>query len=217
MSVVTISAAYGTGGRLIGAEVARRLGLRFVDEVITAALAEHFVRPVREVAAHETQEPSFWGHFAPLAGLWCAPGYSAGPLDDDQAYRTRAEQMIREFAACGAVVIGRGGALVLADRGDALHVRLDGPAEARIAQAVEIGGLDERTARRRQKHVDRAREHYVRHYYHADITDPRHFDLVIDATSLPLATCVEVIIAGASNVEELERIGVCAHRLRRTG
>ena len=49
------------------------------------------------------------------------------------------------------------------------------------------------------------------------LRDPRHFDLVIDATSLPLATCVEVIIAGARNVEELERIGVCAHRLRRTG
>lgn len=217
MGVVTISAAYGTGGRLIGAEVARRLGLCFADEIITASLAEYFLRPVQEVAAHENQEPSFWAHFAFLAGLWCAPGYSAGPLDDDHAYRAQAEQRIRELAAAGAVVLGRAGALVLADYPGALHVRLDGPVEARIAQAVDIGGLDERTARRRQKHTDRARDYYARHYYRADITDRRHFDLVLDATSLPLATCVEIIIAGARHVDELERIGVSTHRLRKTG
>lgn len=216
MIVVTISSAYGTGGRLIGAEVARRLGLRFVDEVITAALAEHFVLPVQDVVAHEMQEPSFWEHFAFLSGMWNGAGYSPSPLENCQVYKKQTEQMIHRFAESGAVIIGRGAAIVLGSRPDALHVRLDGAVESRIAQAVEIGGIDERTARRGQRHTDRAREHYVRHYYHADITDPRHFDLVLDATSLPLATCVEIIVAGARHVEVLGQAGLSTHRLRKT-
>ncbi len=216
MTVVTISSAYGTGGRLIGAEVARRLRLSFADEVITAALADHFVLPVGDVVAYEMHESSFWEHFAFLAGLWSGAGYTPGPLDDCHAFRAESEQMIRQVATSGAVIIGRGAAIVLGDCADALHVRLDGPVEARIAQAVDIGGIDEHTARRRQRHVDRAREHYVRHYYHADVTDPQHFDVVLDATSLPLATCVEIIVAGARHIGTLGEAGLSAHRLRRT-
>lgn len=216
MGVVTISAAYGTGGKLVGAEVARRLATRFTDEMITVAMAEHFSRPVREVAAHEERQPSFWECFAVLAGLCGTASYPDGPLNDDEAYRTCVGQVIRGYAADGAVIFGRGGAIVLANWPNALHVRLEGSVRARIAQAVELGGLDERTARRRLRRTDRARERYVRYYYHADITDRRHFDLVLDATSLPLATCVEIIVAGARNVDELERIGVCAHRLRKS-
>jgi hypothetical protein len=39
-------------------------------------------------------------------------------------------------------------------------------------------------ARRRQRNSDRARLDYVKHLYHADPRDPRHYHLVLDSTAV---------------------------------
>ena len=66
-----------------------------------------------------------------------------------------------------------------------------------MIQAMRVEGIDEDEARRRQRDSDRARIDYVKHFYRADPRDPRHYDLVIDSTALPLETCVELILTAA--------------------
>src|SRR3712207_7987721 len=46
----------------------------------------------------------------------------------------------------GGVVLGRGGAMVLRERPDVLHVRLDGPPERRLASAVRRSRSEEHTS-----------------------------------------------------------------------
>jgi cytidylate kinase len=112
-------------------------------------------------------------------------------------YRRETERIILEHADAGEVVLGRGGAIVLRDHAEALHVRLDGPQERRIAQAMELGGLARADAERMRRDSDRAREAYVRHFYGADARDPALYHLVIDSTALPLETVVDLIVAAA--------------------
>ena len=76
-------------------------------------------------------------------------------------------------------------------------MRLDGPEEARVFQAMQIEQIDEDEARRRQRNSDRARMDYVRLFYRADLRDPRHDYLVLKSTALALETCVELSVAGA--------------------
>ena len=86
---------------------------------------------------------------------------------------------------------------MLRDRPAAFHVRLDGPGEARVFQAMRVEGVDEDEARRRQRNSDRARIDYVKHFYRADARDARHYHLVLDSTAVPLPTCVELIVTAA--------------------
>jgi cytidylate kinase len=216
MAVVTISASYGCGGRVVGVEVVRRLGLPFFDQELVSALAGRLGLSASEVAAHERCPAGFFWHMRFAGVPWAGP-YPFGPLDEDAAYRAAADSTIRELAGAGGVIFGRGAAIVLKDHPGALHVRLDGPVALRTRQAAELGGLDLRAAHHRQRHVDHVRHAYVRRYYHVDISDRRHFDLVIDATGLPLATCVEVVVAGARHLQEASRAGLSAHWLRRAG
>jgi cytidylate kinase len=95
------------------------------------------------------------------------------------------------------VVLGRAAAVVLHDDQRALHVRLDGPVERRIAQAMAIEGIDRETAERRLKQNDKAREAYVRHFYGVDARDPHHYHLVVDSTALPFGACIELIAVAA--------------------
>ena len=57
-------------------------------------------------------------------------------LDDDDTIRKRTEEGLRPLAkGAPAVLLGRAGAVVLASRPRAFHVRLDGPVERRLAWA----------------------------------------------------------------------------------
>jgi cytidylate kinase len=86
--------------------------------------------------------------------------------------------------------------VILGDRPDVLCVRLDGPVEKRIAQAI-ADGADEATARETQKAVDGARQHYADFFYKVRQDDPRLYHLVIDSTGLPVDACCDIIVRAA--------------------
>ena len=58
---------------------------------------------------------------------------------------------------------------------------------------MELEGLDEAAARRRQQAADRARSLYVRSSYDRDDRDVSLYHLVIDSVAVPLDACVELI------------------------
>jgi hypothetical protein len=101
-------------------------------------------------------------------------------------------------ASGGGVILGRGGAVVLAGQPFAFHVRLDGPPERRLRQGMEIEGADEQAARAHQADADRAWSQFVQRVLDRDPTDRRLYHLVLDSTVVPLDTCAEVIAAAAT-------------------
>ncbi len=194
-TVVTISASYGAGGSWVGPQVAERLGCRFVDRAIPVQVAERLDVPVEHAEVHdEAAAPRFTQLLSRL------PNTSGVvvPEATSPAFCRETERLLIEAADEGEVVVlGRAGAIVLRDRRDAFHVRLDGPGEARVFQAMRVEGVDEDEARRRQRNSDRARIDYVKHFYSADPRDPHHYHLVLDSTAVPLPTCVELIVTAA--------------------
>jgi cytidylate kinase len=95
------------------------------------------------------------------------------------------------------VILGRAAARVLADHPRALHVRLDGPRERRLAQVVTDFGVGQKAAQRMLDENDRARAAYVKHFYRVDPASPRLYHLVIDSTRLPHRACVDLIVSAA--------------------
>jgi cytidylate kinase len=75
---------------------------------------------------------------------------------------------------------------------------LDGPVEARIAQAMALG-LDEDTARKGQRAVDRARDAYARVFFNVRQDDPRLYHVILDSTSLSVEASVEIIVRAAQD------------------
>lgn len=196
-ALVTLSASFGAGGSRVAPAVAERLGVDLLDRAIPVKVAERLSVPLDDALAHDESLGDAIGRLASsfallpeLAGAMVQAGVLAG-----EDYRRETERIIREHAADGAVVLGRAGAIVLRDQPGALHVRLDGPQEARIAQAIELGGLERADAERMRRESDRAREAYVRHFYGADARDRGLYHLVVDSTALPLDTVVELIVA----------------------
>ena len=124
-----------------------------------------------------------------------------GAVVDEQAFRAATEETIRTHAASGsAVILGRAGMLVLADDPHVLRVRLSGPVDARIEQAVARYGLSAGEARSQQRDNDGARAAWVARFYGRDVTDPSLYDLVLNATKFGVDECAQLIVAAARAV-----------------
>ena len=87
--------------------------------------------------------------------------------------------------------------MILHDDQRVLHVLLDGPAEARVRQAMEIEGIDRQTAEHRRSRTDRFRRSYIETLYGVDLREPGVCHLVLDSTAISLDDCVELIAAAA--------------------
>ena len=201
MGVVTVSAPFGCGGAEIAPAVAQRLGLPFHDRVIPAQVAGRLGVPVAEAEANdETVARGLWRLVSSLGTMPDPVGgvLPTSTLPDERAYRGQTERVLREIAAGpGGVVLGRAAVMVLRDRADVLHVRLDGPPEQRLADAVAHSGRPEDEVRADRDAADRARVAYVRHFYRCDPGDARHYHLVVDSTAIPHATVVDLIVSAA--------------------
>ena len=200
MTLVTISATYGSGGSRIAPALAERLGVPFLARPPAPDLD-----PVgdEERACDESggSKPGrLLSRFASLAVAWGTPaGMELDELLPDHALRAQIEQEIHELAASGqGVILGRGAAVILHDDERALHVLLDGPEEARVRQAMAIEGLDREAAERRLQRVDRFRRAYIETLYGVDLREPGACHLVIDSTAIPLDDCVDLIARAAA-------------------
>jgi cytidylate kinase len=216
MQVITLSATYGSGGAAIGPALARRLAVPFVDRAIPAAVAVEIDCSLDEVLAHDGRTETGIGRI--FAGAARLPSVTLGGMDlytpdetgrllDETDFVAQTEHVIRDTAnQRGGVILGRAGACVLADHPGALHVRLDGPVERRLARArTESGDPDIKDLERRLAETDRARAAYVKHFYRADASDPRLYHLVLDSTRLPDTTVVEMIALAAEGARALPR------------
>lgn len=203
MGVVTISAAFGAGGSEIGPAVARRLGLPFVDRAIPAAVAQQLGVSLDEAQDHdETVDTGLARLMSTLAlvpDLAGAGALTYARVADEATFQERTEQVLADIAAGpGGVVLGRGGAFVLAKEPDALHVRLSGPGKGRLARLIERHPeVHPEELRHRMLENDRARGAYIRHFYRADPADVRHYHMSIDTSTLAWDAVTEIIVVAA--------------------
>ena len=90
------------------------------------------------------------------------------------------------------MIVGRGAAFILPVE-TTLRVRLVGETKERIAVLTRKLGIPEREAARQLRNLDRERIDFVQDHFLKDATDPRSYDLILNAPRLSVAEIAEVI------------------------
>ena len=205
MALVTISSAYGALGSEVGRAVASELDVPFLDRAIPAEVAEHLAVPLEEAETRDEALAGFFerllGTFVMMGGLYGGAMLPVAEVPDEAAFLAATEQIIRRHAESGsAVILGRAGMIVLAGAPHVVRVRLSGPLEARIEQAMRRYGLTREQARQQERENDGARAAWVQRFYGRDVTDPSLYDLGINATKLGVEECTQLIVTAAGLV-----------------
>jgi hypothetical protein len=203
MTLVTLAAGYGTGGSRIAPAVAEMLGVPLLDRARPVPSGERLDELLVAQDPGDDQPPRL-STAAALGLCWGTPaGITLDALLPDDEERRASERAVRERAASGeGVILGRAAAVLLRDDPRVLHVRLDGPVDARVRRAMELQEIDEEEARRRLELADRARSAYVDEVYGVDPGSPGLYALVLDATAVGIDACAELVARAARLWEE---------------
>lgn len=201
MAVVTITRQYGAGGSVVARGVAERLGWTVIDNEFVGEVARRAGLPPEAVAAREERTPSLIERLGQTLAasdpdLFVAAG-TAETRPDEQTLIRVTQRVIAEAAAHGRVVlVGRGAHAYLGAAQDApasLHAYVVAPREVRVATVVQRQGVGEAEAARTLDEVDRARAHYVEHYYARRRDDAATYHVVVNTAWLGYDGAAELI------------------------
>jgi cytidylate kinase len=202
-AVVTIAALYGAGGSRIGPRVAEQLGVQFLDRAIPSSVATRAGLPEAAVADVDEKPRNGWQRLLAVLGRASPPSSASGQVErldlEERRLRAEIEDFLADASRSGGVVLGRGGAIVLAEMPGALHVHLGGDRKARVERVREWQGVAREAAAHSVKINDRARRDYVRSAYGVNGDNPHLYHLMVDAIAVGVDVCVDLIVAASES------------------
>lgn len=189
--VVTLWETYGSGATTVGPGVAAALGVPFVGQHYSSEELESADRS-GEAQEDDTLLRRILARLGRAAAAADTGVYSGPAVSQDLQAGV---QQVRDSVVDGGVVLGRNATVILADLPWALHVKLDGPLEQRIARGAAEAGIDPARARARQTGEDSVRAEMSLRYHNWDPRGIDGYDLVLNTGQIPLDVAVELIVA----------------------
>jgi cytidylate kinase len=204
--VITISRELGSEGDQVADVLCEKLGYCRVDKSVLSRIAEESGVDVKAVLEKErtvAQKPKLISdQMTSLYGR--APGAFERKSElDDKTYDRVIREAMEHYAQDGnAVIIGRGGQVILRDWPGALHVHLYAPLEARVERLMKRGGTSELEAKRRIQASDEQKRQYFRHMLHnANWKDLKHYHLAIDTSRIDPELAAGIIIEAIGSTQ----------------
>lgn len=203
MPIVTIRGHLGSGAPETGKLIADKIHTDYIDREIIAEVAERLKWSKQGILQKEMPPGTLGGrilealsHSYPAgigySGAY-APAWEIPP--DDITYLAGLESVIKELAGSGSTVIrGRGSQLILRDYPSAFHVLIVAQLEIRLKRVMKSLKMDEEQAKKEIERFDSSRREFTKRYFHAELEDPLHYDLVVNTNHLDFEDAASIVV-----------------------
>ena len=187
--IITIGREFGSGGRTIGREVAKKLGIPCYDQELIEKMAEESGF-TREYVEKESENASLGSWAASALGM---DGTYTAPTNQDRLWAVQS-RIIREIAEKeSCVIVGRCADVILEDKADLLRVFIHADFDARAKRIVEKYGETEVPTEKRLRDKDKRRALYYQFYTDRKWGDIENYDIILNSSALGLERCVDII------------------------
>lgn len=171
INIVTIEREYGSGGGEIAKLLAKQLGWKLWDQLLTEEIARLAECPKAVVEVREERtDPLYYRLFKSFLrgsyeGSLNAPKLK---LVDSESILKITERVVQHAAKTGnSVIVGRGSQHFLRDRQDTLRVFLYAPREDKVRRLL-ARGKSEKEAEQLVDTVDRDRGAFIQKYFRVE-------------------------------------------------
>jgi cytidylate kinase len=125
---------------------------------------------------------------------------------DDQTYARVVRETMEEYAREGnAVIVGRGGQMILQNWPSVLHVRLYADLEVRVQRLVERLEISEKEAQQRIERSDEQKRQYIRHVrQNASWKNLKYYHLAINTAHISPKIAAQIIVLAARDVDRAQ-------------
>jgi cytidylate kinase len=168
IKIVTVEREYGSGGGEIAQRLAKELGWKLWDQLLTEEIAKLAECPKAVVELREERtDPLYYRLFKSFLRGSYEGSLNAHKLKvvDSESILRITERVVRQAAQTGnSVIVGRGSQHFLRDRQDTLRVFLYAPREDKIRRVMGRG-KSESEAQELVDSVDRDRIAFIQKYF----------------------------------------------------
>src|SRR2546428_445952 len=182
--IITVDREYGSGGGVIAENVARRLGWKLWDQLLTDEIARRMDCDCSDVERHEEKrDPAFYRLLKSFMRGSFEGSLNARRLKmvDTDCVREVVQQILPSIADAGnCVIVGRGSAYYLGARPDAFHVFVYAPFEERVRR-LRSTGKSEKESFELAGTVDRERAEFAKQYFNIEWPDRHRFHLMVNS------------------------------------
>src|ERR1700734_2185067 len=171
IKIITIEREYGSGGGEIAQLLAKQLGWKLWDQLLTEEIARLANCPKAVVEVREERtDPLYYRLFKSFLRGSYEGSLNAHKLNvvDSESILKITERVVQHAAKAGnSVIVGRGSQHFLSNRPDTLRVFLYAPREDKLRRLV-ARGKSQQVAEQQVDTVDRERTDFVKKYFHVD-------------------------------------------------
>lgn len=193
--VITVARQYGSGGKTIGAMLAKEMGINcYSREILRMASEESGINERLFGMSDERIRHSGWFKLIsrPYEGELLPPESNDFVSDDNLFnYQAKIIKDLAEKESC--VIIGRCADYVLKDYPNVLSIFIHADEEFCLERSMERHSMSEKEMRKYIEKTDKYRADFYKYYTGRDWTDARNYDLCLDSGKLGFEKCVEEI------------------------
>ena len=187
--IITISREFGSGGRFIGEEVAKKLGIAYYDKNIIGQIAEK-----SGLSPEYIQENA---ELSPKKGLF-AYAFSGrditGKSVEDMVYEAQRNIILELAEKEPCVIIGRNADYILKDRGDVLNVFIHGDMPEKIKRITGLYNVEEKEAVKMMADTDKRRRTNYNFYTDQNWGKASNYTLCLNSSQLGYDRCEMIIM-----------------------
>ena len=187
--IITISREFGSGGRFIGEEVAKKLGIAYYDKNIIGQIAEK-----SGLSPEYIQENA---ELSPKKGLF-AYAFSGrditGKSVEDMVYEAQRNIILELAEKEPCVIIGRNADYILLDRDDVLNVFIHGDMPEKIKRITGLYNVKEKEAVKMMADTDKRRRTNYSFYTDQNWGKASNYTLCLNSSQLGYDRCEMIIM-----------------------
>lgn len=187
--IITISREFGSGGRFIGEEVAKQLGIKYYDKDIITQIAE--TSGFSQEYIEKTSELS------PKKGLF-AYAFTGrditGKSVEDMVYEAQRKVILDIAEKESCVIIGRNADFILKDRDDVLNVYVHGDTPEKVKRICKLYNVTETEAVKMLADIDKRRMTNYRFYTDQKWGMAGNYTLSLNSSELGYDMCEKIIM-----------------------
>ena len=187
--IITISREFGSGGRFIGEEVAKKLGITYYDKNIISEIAEK-----SGLSPEYIQESA---ELSPKKGLFAyalAGRDITGKSVEDMVYEAQRKVILELAEKESCVIIGRNADFILKDRNDVLNVFIYGDMPEKIQRICKLHNTSEDDAVKMINDMDKRRMTNYNFYTDQKWGKAANYTLCLNSSKLGYDKCESIII-----------------------
>lgn len=187
--IITISREFGSGGRFIGEEVAKKLGMKYYDRDIIGQIAEK-----SGFSPEYIQENA---ELSPKKGLFAyafAGRDITGKSVEDMVYAVQRKVILEIAEKESCVIIGRNADFILNDRDDVLNVFIHGDKAEKVKRICKLYNVTEADALKMMVDIDKRRMTNYRFYTDRKWGMAGNYTLSLNSSELGYDMCEKIIM-----------------------